>query len=78
MLKRALFRGKIARNYPDSGTFDVMRSLLAVLIYTLFLPISVFIGQHVFMKYLIKSFDHLGKILAYLGIDVIREKYVTG
>jgi hypothetical protein len=29
------------------------------------------------MRFLIKECDHLGRILAKLRIDVIREKYVT-
>lgn len=77
MLKRALFRGKIAVNYPGSGVTDLLKSILAVVLYTAFLPASILLGQHVFMKYMVKNCDHLGKILAYCGIDVVRQKYVT-
>jgi glycosyltransferase involved in cell wall biosynthesis len=77
MLKRALFRGKIALNYPGSGVTDLLKSILAVVLYTAFLPASILLGQHVFMKYMVKNCDHLGKILAYCGIDVVRQKYVT-
>jgi hypothetical protein len=30
------------------------------------------------MKYLIKECDHLGKVFAFLGIDLLKEKYVGG
>lgn len=77
MLKRALFRGKVAARHPGSGGGDTLKSVLAVFLYTAFLPASILLGQHVFMKYLVKTCDHLGKILAYCGIDVVRQKYVT-
>lgn len=77
MLKRALFRGKIAVNHPGSGVADLLKSILAVALYTAFLPASILLGQHVFMKYMVKNCDHLGKILAYCGVEVVRQKYVT-
>jgi len=72
MLKRALLRGKI----PHFGYFDIIKSLIAVALYSLALPILFLIGHHIFMKYLIKDFDHIGRILAFCGIDVIKRKYV--
>jgi len=29
------------------------------------------------MKYLIKIFDHLGRLLAFIGVDPAKAKYVT-
>jgi glycosyltransferase involved in cell wall biosynthesis len=52
MLKRALFRGKIAVNHPGSGGADLLKSILAVVLYTALLPVSILFGQHVFMKYM--------------------------
>jgi hypothetical protein len=34
-------------------------------------------GRHVLVKYLVKDFDHLGKLFAVFGINVIKEKYLT-
>jgi hypothetical protein len=34
-------------------------------------------GYDVFMKYLVKDFDHLGKLAALFGIDPVKERYVT-
>ncbi len=76
LLKRALLRGKVALNNPGSRTISILISVVAVAVYTCCLPLSFLLGQHIFMKYLIKNFDHLGKILAFLGIDCVKEKYV--
>jgi succinoglycan biosynthesis protein ExoM len=75
MLRRALLRGKTSLN-DSRGIRDVARSCSAVIGYTLALPVFLVIGQHVFMKYLIKTCDHAGKLLALAGLDPIREKYV--
>jgi hypothetical protein len=29
------------------------------------------------MKYLVKTFDHAGRLLAFVGVDPIKDKYVT-
>jgi succinoglycan biosynthesis protein ExoM len=78
MLKRALLRGKMALNAAGSKPASVLKSIVAVVIYTASLPLFMIAGHHFFMKYLIKNFDHLGKVLAFLGIDLIKEKYVGG
>lgn len=77
MIKRALFRGKISLRYPDSGPADILKSAIAVPCYALCLPFLLVAGRTFFLKYLIKTFDHMGKLLAFLGIDVVRQKYVT-
>jgi hypothetical protein len=73
MLKRALLRGKTPYNH---GFTAYLKSLIAIPLYTLLLPFLFFIRHHIFMKYLISYFDHIGRILALLGIDVIKQKYV--
>jgi succinoglycan biosynthesis protein ExoM len=74
MLKRALLRGKI----PHFGHFDMVKSVVAIPLYSLALPVLLLLGHHRFMKYLISDFDHIGRILAFCRIDVIKEKYVIG
>lgn len=78
MLKRALLRGKMALNAASSKPRSALYSIAAVAVYTICLPGFLVLGHHIFMKYLIKNFDHLGKVLAFLGIDLIKEKYVMG
>jgi hypothetical protein len=72
MVRRALLRGTI----PHFTHADVLKSLIAIPLYTLFLPVCLCLGQHRFMKYLIKECDHIGRLLAFCGVRVIRQKYV--
>ena len=77
-MKRALLRGKVAFNSADSKPASILKSAVAVVIYSVGLPLFFMLGQHIFMKFLIKDCDHIGKLLAFLGIDLIKEKYVSG
>jgi glycosyltransferase involved in cell wall biosynthesis len=76
LIKRALLRGKMALNAAKSKPLSVSYSLVAVILYTCFLPISFLLGHHVFMKYLIKTCDHIGKVTAFLGFNLVNEKYI--
>jgi succinoglycan biosynthesis protein ExoM len=76
MIRRALLRGKMALNH-QRGLANLTKSFLAVMGYTLALPIFFVLGQHLFMKYLIKTCDHAGMIAAFAKVNLIREKYVT-
>jgi succinoglycan biosynthesis protein ExoM len=78
MLRRALLRGKISLVHPTFGRRDVLKSALAVPAYGLALPFLLLGGQHLFMKYLVKVFDHVGRLLALGGINPIEDKYITG
>lgn len=74
MLRRALLRGKT----PYNHTFNAyLKSLIAIPLYMLILPFMLIIKHHIFMKYLVKYFDHIGRILALMGFSVIKEKYVV-
>jgi succinoglycan biosynthesis protein ExoM len=77
MLKKALLRGATARLQPTCGPMNVAKSAFAVLVYAAALPIALFFGQHRFMTVLVKLCDHLGKVLAALVIDPIKEQYVA-
>lgn len=78
LLKRALVRGKMALNNTRSQPVSVLKSMVAVVVYTACLPLFFLMGHHIFMRFLIKNCDHLGKLLAFLGVDWVKEKYVTG
>jgi hypothetical protein len=61
LLKRALLRGGARHNRG----WPALVSMAAVPIYTLALPFLLLLcGQHVFMRYLIKECDHLGRLLS--------------
>jgi succinoglycan biosynthesis protein ExoM len=78
LLKKALLRGENAIQYEGSRTKTAFSSMVAIIIYTSCLPIFFFLGHHVFMEFLIKDFDHLGKILGFLGFDWARKKFGRG
>jgi len=76
-LRRALLRGSVSFRITSqySNVNQIPMSVLAFSIYTLALPVFFFLGHHIFMKYLIKDCDHLGKLLAACGINVIKERF---
>jgi hypothetical protein len=73
-LHRALMRGKntFEREGFDIGSLG--KSLLAVSLYGCALPLLFASGQHRFLKYAVRLCDHAGKILASLGVDLVREE----
>ena len=76
LLKRAMLRGANTTKYSNFGMGEVGKSLIAVPIYTIALPFAFIRGQHLFMDLLVRLCDHLGKILAVVGINPIKEYYV--
>jgi glycosyltransferase involved in cell wall biosynthesis len=72
MIRRALLRGQL----PHFSSRDVVKSLVAVPLYALCLPFLLLGSHHVFMKYLIKNCDHIGRICTCLGFRLIKDKYV--
>jgi glycosyltransferase involved in cell wall biosynthesis len=77
LLRRALLRGTMSVLHPNVGTKDVVKSIMAVPAYIVALPFTLLIGQGKFMQCLVSLFDHLGKLLALLGINPVTEQYVT-
>jgi len=69
MLRRALL--------PTFGFWKIAKSIAAVLLYTLVLPFSLLIGYHYFMSVLVRLFDHLGALLALMGLNPLQSEYVT-
>lgn len=78
LIKRALLRGEVALKTKNCKAVSVFKSIVAIALYTGCLPLFFVLGQHIFMKYLIKNCDHLGKVFAFWGIDLVKEKYVRG
>lgn len=76
-LRRALLRGKVALNGPGGSRRGILKSGLAFPLYAAALPLCLIMGWHVFVTQLVKSFDHLGKLLAACGLAVGNGTYVT-
>ena len=77
MLRRALLRGKMSLNYATFSGREIGKSIVAVSLYTIMLPFLLLAGQHLFMKYLIRLFDHGGKLLTFAGFSAVSQSYVT-
>src|SRR5437588_1469690 len=77
ILRRALLGGTVSRLHPTFGALDVAKSALAVPAYVTVLPIALVLGPSRLMLCLMKLFNHLGRLLAIVGINPIRGPYVT-
>src|SRR5258708_33253399 len=77
ILRRSLLRGACSVHHTTFGVRDVANSVVALPVYTLALPFALLLGQGRFMILLVKLFDHLGRLLALLGINPIKEAYIT-
>jgi succinoglycan biosynthesis protein ExoM len=80
MVKRALLRGKMTYNSQKQRPASILTSALAAVLYSLGLPLLLIFfpifGFDIFMTYLIKDCDHLGKVFALFGVDFVKERYV--
>jgi len=74
LLRRALLRGRNSLRNPAGRLGNILKSLFAVPLYALVLPLLLIAGQHVFLKYLIKFVDHGGRLLALVGLNPARER----
>jgi glycosyltransferase involved in cell wall biosynthesis len=77
MLKRALLRGSITLKNPGFENRSIVKSLVATAAYSVALPFALLLGHHLFMNLLVRLCDHLGKLLAFVGIDPVNSPFVT-
>jgi glycosyltransferase involved in cell wall biosynthesis len=74
MIHRALFRGRNTFRHPKHRLRNLLKSVIAVPAYALALPVLLLAGHHYFMKYLVKLVDHVGRLLASVGINPVTER----
>ncbi len=74
MLKRALLRGKNILKHPTNRARMLATSFVATPVYCLVLLPALIAGHHHFMKYCIKLCDHVGRLLAFVGINPVDER----
>lgn len=67
-LKRALMRGIANSRSVTLVSTATARSCVAVAVYAAALPFCLVLGQHVAMRYLVRSCDHIGILLGVLGM----------
>lgn len=73
-LKKALLRGKVNADKSSVFSMGTVKSAIAFIVYTMALPFLLLFGRHLFMKYLIKNCDHIGKLLGFCGITFIKKR----
>ena len=68
-------RGKVAFLHPPlkRKLLGIAKSTAAIIVYSFMLPFCFIAGPHLFMKYLIRYCDHLGKVATAIGLEVVRE-----
>jgi glycosyltransferase involved in cell wall biosynthesis len=74
LLRKALLRGATAGLHTDAK--GVLRSIVAVCLYTPALPFAFLFGQHRGIPLMVSLCDHLGKLLIVIGINPVRGEYV--
>jgi succinoglycan biosynthesis protein ExoM len=74
LLKRAFLRGQISLRHPKGRLGRIAKSIVAVPCYCFGLPFFFLAGQHVFMNYLVRLCDHLGRLLALVHLNPMRER----
>ena len=73
MFKRAMLRGRNVLKHPRRLRL-VTQSLVALPVYSLILPITFLLGQHVFVKVGIRFCDHFGRLLTVLRLNPIDQR----
>lgn len=76
LLKRALLRGQNEKRLADFR--GIAKALVAVPLYSIALPFLMLMGQHYFMKYLIRLCDHAGRLMGFVGLKPLGNKYING
>jgi succinoglycan biosynthesis protein ExoM len=77
MVKRALLRGATSLLHPASGGRGILKSLLAIGVYSVMLPFALALNHSWFMTLLVRMCDHIGKILAFMKLNPIKQSYIT-
>jgi succinoglycan biosynthesis protein ExoM len=74
LLKLALLRGGNSLKHRERRGRNLIKSFIAVPLYCLAIPFLFFAGHHYVMIYLIKLCDHIGRLLALVGINPVKKR----
>jgi succinoglycan biosynthesis protein ExoM len=74
MLKRALLRGRNSLKHRKGRLAILGKSILAVPLYIVSLPMAVIVGHHEFMRCMVKLCDHFGRVLTVLRLNPVNER----
>jgi glycosyltransferase involved in cell wall biosynthesis len=73
-LRRALLRGQNSIRQRAGRTRKIVTSLVALPLYSLLIPLLALGGRHRVMPWLIKWCDHFSRVLAVVGVRLVRER----
>jgi succinoglycan biosynthesis protein ExoM len=76
-VKRALLRGKVSIPAPFHGFKRLIFSSGVLLLYVPLLIVSAPLSHGLFMKQLIRACDHVGSILSFFGVNLVKESYLS-
>jgi len=74
LVRTALLRGTINSLHPDRNLAEIFSSMMAIPLYGFALPLLPIMGHHYFMRYLTKLCDHLGRLLALIGLNPVKSR----
>jgi succinoglycan biosynthesis protein ExoM len=74
MLRRAMLRGRNILKHHVGRRRLIARSVVAVPVYLVTLPLALLLGQAVFMRCCVRLCDHGGRLLALCGLNPVRER----
>lgn len=74
LLRRALLRGSNFGKLRTGKLKNAAKSLIAIPSYVIILPLLAILGQHLFLRYLIKLLDHGSRLLSFCGLRLVTER----
>lgn len=74
MIERALLRGRNSLRHPKGRVKGILKAFVAVPLYALALLPLLVAGHHLFMRYLVKMMDHLGRLLELVGLNPVKQR----
>lgn len=74
LLRRGLLRGRNNFNNPQGRVRKMLISTVAAPLYALLLPFCLLGGQHVFLRYQIKLYDHGARFLTMFGLNPEKDR----
>jgi succinoglycan biosynthesis protein ExoM len=72
LMRRALLQGGNFPKIRKNPVRNLLKSIIAIPVYALALPVLALFGQHMFIKYLIKLCHHTSRIMSCLGFQLVR------
>jgi len=73
-IKRALLQGVVSSRNLKLFSLWGVKSFIASVAYSVLLPALLLMKHDLFMKYLIKDCNHIGRLLALCGVKILKER----